>query len=56
MFESITNRFGDTYTITVLSRDPWVVQFDDFISPMVCCLPGTEMSIPADHQIVYAGS
>lgn len=31
MFSSIINRFGSTYNITVLSEDPWVVTFDDFL-------------------------
>jgi len=30
MFSSIEERFGDVYDITILSRDPWVVQFDNF--------------------------
>lgn len=31
MFSSIIDRFGSTYNITVLSEDPWVVTFDDFL-------------------------
>ena len=32
MFESITDRFGDRYDITVLSTDPHVVIFDNFLT------------------------
>jgi hypothetical protein len=32
MFESIVSRFGDKYEINVLSTDPWVVTFDNFMS------------------------
>ena len=35
MFRSLKERFGDKYKINVLSEDPWVVVFDDFISPQV---------------------
>jgi hypothetical protein len=31
MFETIIDRFGSDYKITVLSKDPWVVTFDDFL-------------------------
>jgi hypothetical protein len=31
MFETIIDRFGTDYKITVLSTDPWVVTFDDFL-------------------------
>lgn len=31
MFENIESNFGDKYEITVLSRDPWVVIFDNFL-------------------------
>ena len=32
MFESIVERFGSTYDINVLSTDPWVVTFDNFLT------------------------
>jgi prolyl 4-hydroxylase len=32
MFESLETRFGNRYGITVISRDPYVVTFDNFIS------------------------
>ena len=32
MFESIVDRFDTQYDINVLSRDPWVVTFDNFLS------------------------
>jgi len=32
MFSSIEERFGDVYDITVLSEDPWIVQFDNFFN------------------------
>jgi len=32
MFSSIEERFGDVYDITIISEDPWIVQFDNFIS------------------------
>jgi hypothetical protein len=32
MFESITDRFSDRYGINILSTDPWVVTFDNFLS------------------------
>ena len=31
MFESIVERFGSTYDIKVLSTDPWVVTFENFL-------------------------
>ena len=31
MFDGIIGRFGSTYNITVLSKDPWVVTFDGFL-------------------------
>jgi prolyl 4-hydroxylase len=33
MFESIVEKFGSRYEINVLSRDPWIVTLDDFVSP-----------------------
>jgi len=32
MFSSIEERFHDIYNITILSDDPWIVQFDNFFS------------------------
>ena len=32
MFESIVDRFGSNYGITILSKDPWVVTFDNFLT------------------------
>lgn len=32
MFETIEEHFGSMYKIEVLSRDPWVVIFDDFLT------------------------
>lgn len=32
MFESIVERFGSIYEVEVLSRDPWVVIFDNFLT------------------------
>jgi len=32
MFESIVTRFGDVYEIEVLSMDPWIVTFDNFLT------------------------
>ncbi|KAJ1397272.1 hypothetical protein B484DRAFT_484205 [Ochromonadaceae sp. CCMP2298] len=32
MFSSIESRFAETYDVTVVSRDPWVVTFDNFLS------------------------
>ncbi len=32
MFSSIERDFGDRYDITVMSTDPWVVVFDNFVS------------------------
>jgi len=32
MFSSIDERFGDVYDITILSKSPWIVQFDNFIT------------------------
>lgn len=32
MFESIVERFGDRYGVEILSRDPWVVTFENFVS------------------------
>ena len=32
MFESIEEKFGSMYGVNVLSRDPWVVTFDDFLT------------------------
>ena len=32
MFESLVERFGDRYEINVLSKDPWVVTFDNFLT------------------------
>ena len=32
MFESIVEKFGSTYEVNVLSRDPWVVTFDNFLT------------------------
>jgi prolyl 4-hydroxylase len=32
MFESILDRFSSTYKIEVLSRDPWIITFDDILS------------------------
>jgi hypothetical protein len=33
MFSSIQSRLGDTYGVTVLSSDPWVVTLDNFLTP-----------------------
>jgi prolyl 4-hydroxylase len=32
MFESLEERFGKRYGVTVLSKSPWVVTFDNFVS------------------------
>lgn len=32
MFESIERNFGEKYKVSVLSREPWVVVFDDFMT------------------------
>lgn len=32
MFQDITVRFGHIYPINVISTDPWVVTFDNFVS------------------------
>lgn len=32
MFNNITNRFKNKYTIEILSTSPWIVQFDNFVS------------------------
>ena len=32
MFGNIVEKFGSTYEITVLSTDPWVVTFDNFLT------------------------
>jgi hypothetical protein len=32
MFSSIESTFGDRYGVTVLSTDPWVVTFDNFVT------------------------
>lgn len=31
MFENIERDFGDKYGINILSRDPWIVTFDNFL-------------------------
>ena len=32
MFESVVDRFDSKYGITVLSTDPWVIIFDNFLT------------------------
>jgi hypothetical protein len=32
MFERIVDRFGAKYEVNILSRDPWIVTFDNFVS------------------------
>jgi hypothetical protein len=32
MFSSIVEKFGSTYDVNVLSTDPWVVTFDNFLT------------------------
>lgn len=32
MFSAIEHMYGDRYGVTVLSRDPWVVTFDNFLT------------------------
>jgi hypothetical protein len=32
MFNSLVDRFGSKYNVEILSRDPWVAHFDNFIS------------------------
>jgi len=35
MFSSIEERYSDVYDITILSEDPWIVQFDNFFDEEV---------------------
>ena len=35
MFENIENRFGKKYEINIISTDPWVVTFDNFLTDKV---------------------
>ena len=32
MFENIIEKYSSIYNVTVLSRDPWVVTFDNFMT------------------------
>ena len=32
MFETVVDRFDSKYGITVLSTDPWVIIFDNFLT------------------------
>jgi hypothetical protein len=34
MFEGLIDKYSNTYDITVLSRDPWVVTFDNFLTDL----------------------